>query len=310
MAWATMPAVAATAILKAQFDEVRAAIVERCNATGESSAGLPVAAANGDQPRATLTAYRAKVDNLIPQFVDPATWNPYAKNTLLTALIGAADWVANPDAVPLRMFIREINELRTVLNALRWVAFNFDTIITGREWSWDAGAGSSDVSWAAAWAAALGAYPPMFPAVIATGYAGFGTTAYSPSPPDGKMFYKDVWKFSCGQASKAIPNVPTSAAVMIVRKNGYGDPGVIDLHQQAVYGGAPINVNVGAGDHNLIAAVNLTAPAPGVTADYSMRCNPVAPNPLLYAPADANGATRGWRLELLNLVVQFNFSYQ
>jgi len=309
MAWATMPAVAATAILKAQFDEVRAAIVERCNATGESSVGLPVAAANGDQARATLTAYRAKVDNLIPQFVNPATWNPYAKNALLTALIGAADWVANPDAVPLRMFIREINELRTVLNALLWVSFNFDTIITGREWTWDSLAGSSDVSWGAAWAAALAAYPPMFPAVIATGYAGFGTTAYSPSPPDGKMFYKDIWKFSCGQASKAIPNVPVADTKLLMQKNGFGDAGSIDLHEQAVYGGPAIPVAVGAAENALV-AVDVTTVTPGATVDYSARCNPVNPNPLLYAPADANGATRGWRAELQKLLVQFNFSYQ
>jgi hypothetical protein len=305
MAWADVPVVAGTDILKAAFDEARAAIVERCLAAGIGYGTLQTAAGNGDQPWALIANYRGFVDGLIQYFCNPATGVNYAKVALLTALIGAADWVANPDAVPRRMFIRELNELRTVLNALLWRGLPITIASGDTYWSWPGG-GSSDVSWAAAWADAQAAYAGAMPG--AASLVDFETAAFSPSPPDGKQYYKSIQRSLLTDLSVAIPNFDVADTKMQVAKLGVGDNFNFDLHEQAAFGGAAISVAVGAAQ-NATVLEDVTTVVKNTTAHYSCRTNPAAPNPLAYAPADANGATRGARMTFLKLLVQFAFTY-
>jgi hypothetical protein len=306
MAWATVPVVALQNILEVNFDEVRAAIIERRDAAGLGWVVTDVTT-DGCQARAVLNNYRAWVEVLIPLFANPAAaFVPYTKATCLTAAIGAVDWVANPDPpAARRMYVREINELRSVLNLLLWLRIDPTIAGSASYWSWPGG-GSSNISWAAAWASALGAYAGAAPGPCSI--AGFSTSAFSPSPPDGKVFYKDINRAELSDIAFVIPNVPVADTKLRVYEYGLGDVGQVDLYEQAAYAGGAQAVALPAAGAFYV-NLDVTDAPPGATYHFSMRSNPVLPNPLTYPPADANGASRGWRCQPMELLVQFNFAY-
>lgn len=306
MAWTTVPVTAASSVLKAQFDEVKAAINERQTACGLSLT-TTAASANGAQLRTLLTTYRTAIDNLIPYFANTdAAYVAYTKSTCLTAALGVGrtDWLGTQ--TPAYMFVNELNELRSVLNKISWVRYDLTQTVQ-QQWSYPGG-GTSDISWADAWTSAQTAYAA---GSFATGgaFAGFTTSAYTPSPPDAKTYYKDIANTRITDASLAVPNLTVADTKLIVTKRGYGDNFDFDLHEQASFGGSATTVAVTAAQ-NADVVLDVTTVAGNATAHYSARTNPAAPDPTSYVPADTNGATKGATLTLKNLLVQYTFAYR
>lgn len=304
MPWAAVPVVADTAILEAAFDEVRLAINERYLAAGLPNPGLVNVAADGEQPLAILTAYRAAIDTIIPYYANPAlNYIAFTKAACLTAAIGAVNWKAAPPG-DLFMYTGQINDMRLVLNTLAWVRLDPTVVDSDEHWSYP-GFDGNNISWAQAWTDAQAAYAGA-PDSGWGDYVGFYTSSYSPSPPSGEMFYKDINRWEFSDISYLIANIPVVATKMESWATDLGDAMTIDFHEAAAYGGAATALSTQPAGRRIM---DVAAVPQGAVKHYSARNNPVLPNPLAYVPADADAQFRGGTLSAFILIVQHTFSY-
>ena len=302
--WTTVPVANEDAILDDNFDEVRAAILERATAAGQSLTVTDVST-DGDQAAAVRTNYRSNIEALIPYFANPAAgYAAYNKETCLTAAIGAADWTAAGDTY---MYTEQLNEMQDVLNLLIWAIIiplgaNCNT-------SEDTGTGSSAASYADAWTTCKVSYPTTtaYPGELResdvwgyqnTGYAGwFSTTGF-----DG-TYYKDIVNRSVSRLRFVVP------AGTIADTKLY-NPGVwqfssstigVKLFEQASFAGTEHELSTGA------EAIDVATVTAG-NVDYSLRSNPAEPD------QDTNeagpGAIKGAAAVDLALLVQYTFTYK
>jgi hypothetical protein len=305
MPWVTLPVAPDALILAAHFDEVRLAINERYNAAGLANPALVDVATNGDQPLAILASYRTAIDTIIPYYANPAlSYNAYTKAACLTAAIGAANWIAAPDAT---MYVGQINDMRTVLNLLRWV--RKVPAVVGQQYRNPFSCGLFD-TWDNCWTQAK---------------ADFGGGAWQAYPPGGwypDQFYCpgatflgrepqlfggfprghdwDVQRYS--DLSFSVANFPVLATK--VKLTTGGDFVRLRLYPAANFAGVPVPVNV-AGD--------LTVDVAPVTPNAVNHMSSDIDTTILddFRPADADGSAKSSICGGISaVVIHHTFSYQ
>ena len=315
MAWAAVPVAGGVGndlVLKAQFDEVLAAINER-----ETVAGIPLtvaaAAADGSQPYALRNTYRTSIEALIPRFANPgALYAAYTKITCLNAAIGAPDWVVNPDPAPpplRRMFEREINEFRSVLNQLQWLrvtlgGLTMDEVQSVAAPGFLSPAGWSNFSWNNSWNNALADVSGVFGAPLG-GFPGVATVAHSPWPFPPPSTWGHVIKYvRITDLPRTVPIGAILAAKVLFNAVFSASPEQFALYEQANFLGASVLFTpVASGLLN----VDVGVPPPGV-AHYSLDVPGITYN--LWRPADVDAATGGTSFGLgPELLLQFQFAY-
>ena len=154
MGWNKLPLTSKVSLEEdTEWDELRAAIVERQNEVGGSPP--PTVDADNLVLATTLNAYRQAVEALIPSFYHADGVNDgeaWTKATCLTAALGQADWtdpaISASSRTPRKAV--HLNELRLVLNKLTWLRINPDAATR------ETYTGTSDyhAAWADAWAEA------------------------------------------------------------------------------------------------------------------------------------------------------------
>ena len=135
MTWSNVPLTAPALATKAAMDEVKAAFDERYDAVG-ASFGKPNAVTAGDLMdwSATIAHYHTKIESLLGSFYqksgsgESTTFAAYTKSSLLTECFSQTEW---RDTAAGLATIRQVNDLRTVLDKLEWVQFSVDS--TGGE---------------------------------------------------------------------------------------------------------------------------------------------------------------------------------
>jgi hypothetical protein len=304
VAWTLLPVAANAPILKAQFDEVRAAIIERRDACGLVWA-VTAATADGAQLRALLTEYRTKIETLIPYFWNPllAWFGPFTKTACLNKALGHPNWTANQ--VPAWMFVDEINELRLVVNELLWRRLT--PTGTDEYTNQTLGAkGTSNVSLNAAWADLAINYPPAVynpnPAYFGLGWWRVRNVNIVPF-----LFAYDVEHYRSADFLAVIPNKPVSAVKMCFYVQGYGADVTFSLFNAAGYAGVDTPLVVSGANPGSYVSVDLPLVVPGATQHYSIRTNPAAEVLDNYRPGPVVGNTKGASANAMNLLVRHTF---
>ena len=316
MAWTLLPIAADAQVLKAQFDEVRAAIIERRDACGLAWA-VASAAADGAQPRALLTGYRGQIETLIPYFGNPLSdYAAFTKATCLTKALARVDWYA--DQVPATMFNGELNELRLVLNELSWLRIA-PASSSGQQASTGGlgPSGQSDIDWDTAWGDAKNAYAAQVWEASPVAAASYGVFAYAPSHIVPGSTYELAFNHSRTEdLAFAVPDVAVNATRMLITntfwKVGTGGASSLNFnfYPQANFGGVPVGLTVAGPWETSVVA--MPAAVRNATNHYSIRSDPETPNHDNYRPDDNDG---DWNYAVLLpsssiLAVQLVFTHE
>lgn len=321
MAWSTIPVTGGlvSKIVAANFNEVRAAIIERGGTV------FPSVSSDGAQARTWITTARTYIEAIIPNFCDPDnSYAAFTKSTLLVKALGAGhtDWLAaSPATPPYKMWADEINELRLVLNKMVWTRKQ----LAGSSQTWGMASyldttlepfpefdyrGSDVSSWDDAWTAFKTFYDPAFSywgVPYGSGVAGFHLCSYE---DDQKR--KAIWRGRNSDLSVAILNSTVLATKAVLTCWLLTDESInLNLYEAASFGGTPVLVDLAGKPvgSSFEAVVDVTAATPNTTEHYSL-ANASEPALDDIKPADVSGTQRGLRCSKAELLVQYDFVYK
>jgi|GEM_PF-3230586 len=159
MGWSLLPVSIGQEASAAQINELRAAIIERRRAVGfAADGGLddPPVVASGELCAAeTINAYRARLEEVIPKYLDiDESGNAWTKSAILAAAFGPGktQWTTVPsragtpeDSPGLEagdvMYVEHLNEMKDVIDLLYLVPLKEESgrqyaTTTGSAWTW------------------------------------------------------------------------------------------------------------------------------------------------------------------------------
>lgn len=310
MAWQTLPCSERRPPRREHWNELIAAANER-NAQTLSAAELPQVSGNVPNVR-QLAAIRSRVAALIPYFADWNTGAAYTKATALAAAIGKADWTTPTSALAAgRTCIRapHVNDLWAVLDAL--VAVKVSLAITESAWYRFPNYGTG-ASWATAWTAVKSAYAgsSWTKGNVLGAAAGLSAVSYDRTP---SYYEKDVNHLRTPRISAAAPmySVPVIASRAAFRSQGVpADSVSFEYYLAYDFAGSPVAFAWPAG--GACPPVDIPAYVPGALITHGFRsATDKFSSGFLdgYQPADAPGATAGFRIDQPTLLNKLDWTY-
>lgn len=293
MAWADLPRFANDYAHKSDLDDIRAAIVERCDAAGVSTAGL-AASPSGNKTTVTaawLNNWRAKIVSLLSHYYGYSDDNVYNLNRARVAAgLSGTDWYRIPPGYPggptygsvtpsvEQLYAAHVNEMYEILKLLQHLRVYMEGATTKYVLVGYGSRATDDLAWTAAKA-------DWFLDSWASGGsagAGFNTAASHPS-----NYTCTIQENRLNSFNYVIPAGITIAQAKLVidfvlQSSGGDGSGEVDLFEQADFAGAEQTVASGGTSNRAYPVVS--SPAPGSTVYFSLRCRPYDPDPSYEEP--------------------------
>ncbi len=310
--WSTVPVTGNTdAILETQFDEVRAAILERGVSLGLTLTVTDVTT-DGDQAEAVLTNYRANIETLIPYYANPdSNYAAYTKTTCLTAALGQADWTAV--GTPKTMKADHINELRLVLNTMSWIAVNTDSYAYSRK----SGETEGDTGGiATAWAIASADYSTSsYGEATVTGVATHLGYFYSTRGYPATASYAGISEDRRKRISFDVPSGTYVSSKIAVHFASGTTPleessGGVTIYTQTGYGGTGVSVGAGGYANAGWYLASMPTAAAGGTLNYSSKPEVATVTNIKASDPTSTYTARGYLTDVAFYVGQIQYTYR
>lgn len=316
MAWnaSTWPAAADGWIYISNYNDLVEAHNERAAEVGHSD--LSTKSAGDWIEIGDIVNLRTAVEALITHFrrvEDGGTGEALTKSTCLTDAIGAADWSDASLAAGNWIHPRHYNEIRSVLNKLRWLLVGSGALATSTALKFGT---DGDATYNTAWSTAkTNQAAASWSSGTAIAYL-VGQAAF-----DGSEYAASVQQNRCTDIPFTVPDYGVDISDTKIRYSakswkdsatptGGGPSVTLKLYDQADFAGTESSSSIPTtGDVKAVADVPTLA-SDGATIHYSAITNDVTDDYKPATPASSTVIATGGAASVFELLIELDFEYQ